>query len=272
MASRPPSASGSVLVSNQRVVAKRTQDNRRGSAASRGYDADWRRCRAAFLKRYPLCRFCEEAGRVEAATVVDHIISIEDRPDLRLDWSNLRPLCKVCHDRRTARDQAFGGRAARWPDWLRPSAVPLTIVCGPPASGKSTLVRERAQPSDLVLDIDAIAAELSGQGLHSWGRDWLAPALRERNELLGRLSRQSCTWPAAWLIVSEPKAERRQWWWSTMRPTEIIVLETSVEVCMARTRADPERAQRRDVWDAAVIRWWSRYDRRTGDTVVIDRG
>lgn len=271
MSRRPPSAACTSPVVQQRKIELRVRDSRRGSAASRGYDAAWRRCRSAFLLKHPLCQFCETAGRVEEATVVDHIITIEDRPDLRLDWSNLRPLCKPCHDRRTARDQAFGGRAARWPDWLRPSAVPLTIVCGPPASGKSTLIRERAGPNDLVLDLDLIAAELSGQRAHSWGRDWLAPAIRERNELLGRLSRQPCTWPAAWLIVSEPKAERRQWWWSTLKPTEIIVLETSIDQCMARTRADPERSERRAVWDAAVTRWWSRYDRRPGDTVITNR-
>ena len=271
MASRPPSVVN-LAASVQRKVALRAQDKRRGSASSRGYDADWRRCRAAFLFAHPLCRFCEEADQVTAATVADHIISIQERPDLRLDWGNLRPLCKECHDRRTARDQAFGGRAARWPEWLRPSAVPLTLVCGPPASGKTSLVRDRAGQGDLILDLDAIAAEMSGLRPHSWGSDWLAPALRERNELLGRLSRQPCTWPAAWLIVSEPKAERRQWWWSTMRPAQIIVLETSAEVCMARTRADAERAERRGVWDTAIIRWWSRYDRRPGDTVIIDRG
>ena len=189
MPSRPPPSAGFVLAGQQRKQDKRQTDARRGSASSRGYDADWRRLRAAFLMKHPLCLFCEEAGRVTEATVVDHIISFVDRPELRLAWANLRSLCKDCHDRRTARDQAFGGRAARWPDWLRPSAVPLNIVCGPPASGKTTLVRERAGPTDLVLDLDAIAASLSGKGLHSWGRQWLDPAMRERNELLGRLSR-----------------------------------------------------------------------------------
>lgn len=271
MPSRPPPSAGFVLSAQQRKQDKRQTDARRGSATSRGYDADWRRLRAAFLLKNPLCLFCEEAGRVTEATVVDHIISFADRPELRLAWDNLRSLCKDCHDRRTARDQAFGGRAARWPDWLRPSAVPLTIVCGPPASGKTTLVRERAGPEDLVLDLDAIAASLSGKGLHSWSRQWLDPAMRERNELLGRLSRQSCAWPAAWLIVSEPKAERRQWWRDTMAPTSIIVMETDPIVCRARIRADAERAERADTWNAAVLGWWSRYDRRPGDEVIVTR-
>ncbi|QBX37232.1 MULTISPECIES: AAA family ATPase [unclassified Brevundimonas] len=271
MATRPPVIGASPLLVQQRKVAKRKADSRRGSAASRGYDADWRRLRAALLQANPLCLFCEEAGIVEAATVADHIISIEDRPDLRLVWSNLRPLCKPCHDRRTARDQAFGGRGARWPDWLRPASVPLHIVCGPPASGKSTWVRERAGPDDLVLDLDVIASRLSGKGQHSWGSQWLDPALRERNELLGRLSRTPCSWPAAWLIVSEPKAERRQWWKDTLKPASITVMETDPAVCRARLRLDPERTDAIDGMGRAILRWWAAYERRVGDHQVVTR-
>ncbi|MGU3650671.1 AAA family ATPase [Mycolicibacterium sp. A43C] len=37
----------------------------------------------------------------------------------------------------------------------------LFLVCGPPASGKSTWVRERAQPGDITIDYDAIASVLT---------------------------------------------------------------------------------------------------------------
>lgn len=80
-------------------------DQWRGSAASRGYDRRWQKCRRAFLAAYPLCLFCYEQGRLTPANEVDHILTIKERPDLRLDWSNLRPLCKPCHSARTARDQ-----------------------------------------------------------------------------------------------------------------------------------------------------------------------
>lgn len=78
----------------------------RGSAASRGYDRQWRKVRAAHLAREPLCRICKTSGIIEAATVVDHIQPIRERPDLRLDPSNLRSLCKTCHDRLNARQEA----------------------------------------------------------------------------------------------------------------------------------------------------------------------
>lgn len=96
---------------------KRRYDSRRGSSSARGYDKDWRACRLAYLAAHPLCE-CDDckAGelRITPAGVVDHILSIEERPDLRLVWSNLRAMAKACHDRRTARDQGFNkGKSQR---------------------------------------------------------------------------------------------------------------------------------------------------------------
>ncbi|BAI72671.1 HNH-family nuclease [Azospirillum sp. B510] len=84
---------------------RKAHDQARGSASSRGYDSDWRKLRARFLKAHPLC--CV-TGCGERATDVDHIQGVRERPDLRLEWSNLRSMCHPHHSKRTARDQAFG--------------------------------------------------------------------------------------------------------------------------------------------------------------------
>ena len=87
-------------------TSSRVYDRLRGSAAKRGYGSRWRAARLAFLKEHPLCE-CEACGggalRVAAATVVDHIIP--HRGDQGLFWSrrNWRAMAKVCHDRKTAR-------------------------------------------------------------------------------------------------------------------------------------------------------------------------
>lgn len=73
-------------------------ERRRPNASQRGYGRDWRKVRAMVLADEPLCRLCNEQGRVTAATVVDHKIRIKERPDLRLVRENLQPLCKPCHD------------------------------------------------------------------------------------------------------------------------------------------------------------------------------
>lgn len=80
------------------------------SSTARGYGVDWRRVRARVLQDEPLCRLCAEAGRVTAATDVDHIEPFAGLDDpLRLDRRNLRPLCRPCHMARTARQASRAG-------------------------------------------------------------------------------------------------------------------------------------------------------------------
>ena len=79
-----------------------SRDRVRGIAHERGYGATWRRKRASFLRRYPLCVRCEGSNRTEAATVVDHIIPLHDGGTH--DVENLQPLCRDCHAAKTATD------------------------------------------------------------------------------------------------------------------------------------------------------------------------
>lgn len=76
----------------------------RPTAVERGYDAEWRRVRDAFIKENPLCVDC---GR--PATEVDHIIALKDGGTH--DNMNLASRCTSCHSRKTARvDGGFGNR------------------------------------------------------------------------------------------------------------------------------------------------------------------
>lgn len=67
-------------------------DKRRPSAASRGYDADWRRLRAKHLAAHPYCRRCGAP-----AADVDHVVSLREAPERRLDPTNLQSLCRPHH-------------------------------------------------------------------------------------------------------------------------------------------------------------------------------
>jgi len=88
---------------------QKSADAKRGSAASRGYNAVWRKARATFLKREPLCAECARQGRTVGATVVDHIIPHKGDQDVFWDTSNWQSLCKPCHDTKTAtEDGGFG--------------------------------------------------------------------------------------------------------------------------------------------------------------------
>lgn len=80
-------------------------DAQRGTSAQRGYDADWQRLRDYHLRAEPTCRMCAAVGRVERATMVDHIVPINDG-GARLDESNLQSLCGACHAKKTQADVA----------------------------------------------------------------------------------------------------------------------------------------------------------------------
>jgi len=78
----------------------------RGSAASRGYDWNWRRIRSQALARDKyLCVHCLADGRATVACDVDHIIPIKTASERRLDIDNLQSLCRKCHALKSAEDK-----------------------------------------------------------------------------------------------------------------------------------------------------------------------
>jgi hypothetical protein len=218
---------------------------------------------------------CEKCGRSDGRLFADHIVELADG-GAPFALSNGQALCGSCHSTKTATERQGRAGAAqtasRHPVWLKPSRVPLTIVCGPPASGKSSYVAARATAADLVVDLDLIASRLAGTTMHAWGREWIDSAIRERNRLLGKLSWDRVPWPAAWLILTEPRAERRDWWHRTIGPASIVVLETPEGVCWQRIADDPERQPFRSEQSQAVARWWVEYEPRSGDQRVVYAG
>ena len=62
------------------------------------YGATWGKMRKRFLAEHPLCVFCQRAGIITPAEIVDH--KVPHRGDEQLFWdvNNLQALCKRCHD------------------------------------------------------------------------------------------------------------------------------------------------------------------------------
>ena len=73
----------------------------------RFYDrVKWRNARHGVLMMEPLCRMCIELGIASEAKVVDHILRRSHEGDEYCP-TNLMPLCKSCHDRKTRDEQKF---------------------------------------------------------------------------------------------------------------------------------------------------------------------
>lgn len=104
----------SALTDGGRCDLHRKQaEQQRGSARQRGYDSKWEKAREGFLHKHPVCRHCQEGtpSIFTPATVVDHIVPHRGDKDLFWLRSNWQPLCKPCHDRKTATEDGGGGWA-----------------------------------------------------------------------------------------------------------------------------------------------------------------
>ena len=90
---------------------KASYDDRRQSAAKRGYDSKWNIARLAFLAEHPTCECpeCVASGQPLPADVVDHIIPHRGNQRLFWDTKNWQAMNHVCHNRKTARENGGFG-------------------------------------------------------------------------------------------------------------------------------------------------------------------
>lgn len=75
------------------------------------YGARWRKARHLFLMANPLCLMHRERGELVPASVVDHIEPHKGDESLFWRRSNWQPLCKPCHDTKTATEDGGFGNA-----------------------------------------------------------------------------------------------------------------------------------------------------------------
>lgn len=245
----------------------RAPDTARPSASARGYcSPGWKAARREVLLRDGYqCQVCGAVVHGKRAHV-DHIVpKSHGGSDLAI---NLQTLCRECHSKKTVREQLGEAKPEKWtlrPKWMPTACIPVTLVCGPPASGKSTYVERHKQPTDLVIDLDVIASEMAGTTLHAWSFKWLGGAVRKRNEILASLHKpEAKRYRMAWLIATEPRAEDRQWWVDRLGVSRVAVIETDAATCESRMVTDPERSSR----CGAASTWWTNYTRRHGDECV----
>jgi hypothetical protein len=252
------------------MIPKQRIREAEGAARLRGRAGVEQRLRR--LANEPLCRRCLETGITTAATVPDHIKPLAlGGTD---DDTNIQCLCDPCHAIKTAAEGAAFEGAANHPDWLEPSAIPLTIVCGPPCAGKTTYIDANAGPFDTIIDLDVIARELSPTYRHWEGQLFGAlfnQAIRVRNQMLGSLSTKRGG--RAWFIVSAPTKEEREWWQGKLG-CEVLLLNPGADECRRRavSRGTPRAIAGVDDWFATAQRPWAARARRVQRAAIGEDG
>jgi 5-methylcytosine-specific restriction endonuclease McrA len=226
----------------------------------------WRDLRiSVFTRDEGRCKLCGWCPTQTSQLVCDHVEPHGGDP-VKF-WSGpFQTLCSMCHSVHKQAEER-GAPAMFRPAWLKPSLVPLTIVCGPPASGKTTYIKANKGIYDIVIDLDEIVARWTGRTSHNWDRaEWLTRAIRARNAMLHSISTTTNKWPAAWFIVSAPKAEERDWWARKLAPIKTVLLMPDERTCLERSLLDADRD--RATTATAISAWMNDYTPRPTDIIV----
>lgn len=246
-----------------------------GSRHERGYGSHWTKLRLCILGRdMYLCQACKRDGRLTPLGIrpndhaVDHIIpKAKGGAD---DESNLESLCSDCHNAKSATERG-SGRAKiiissdgwptgpkRWgysiPDGVKPSGIPVILISGPPAAGKSTYIEANAKPGDTIIDFDILRKRVGGT---KWDtrKHIQRAAFNLRDTEIHALHRK--TTGTCYLIVTAPSQDERNAWREALGNVTVHMILTPEAECIARIRADHGRAEAASRQIEAVKSWWA---------------
>jgi AAA domain-containing protein len=145
-------------------------------------------------------------------------------------------------------------------------ACRVMLVCGPPAAGKSTYVRARAKPDDIVIDFDEIATE------YGYNRDrpsWVVGELLEdRNARLANLASEPPE-RIAWVTLCAPSRALRRWWCEALnvRAEDLVMLVPPPKELYRRVMNDPARRSTR-VKNLQLLARWFKLERSNDPGIV----
>ena len=153
-----------------------------------------------------------------------------------------------------------------WPQDIEPSIIPLTLLSGPPGSGKSTSVVRGDKV--LVIDFADIKAKVSGLKLYEAGDMYLKDTIDERNRLLRKLSTDE--YDSAVFITNAPQYDTRKYWAEILQPSIRIIKAVDGATCMERISKDSTRETRStEFWNDLVQSWWQKFNYGPGEIIHI---
>jgi predicted kinase len=240
------------------------------------YDSSaWRTTQRAYMESQNY--ICEEYGG--AACIVHHIkhISPENVGDtsITLDWQNLKALCYKCHTEAHGEDQRYRDKAARLNGIAFDKSgnvikqANVFLVCGSPASGKTTYVMEHKGECDLVVDLDYICAALmlEAGGVHTDHKPIIAVALEVRTLLYDIIKTRRGKWERAFVITGISNAQEIRMLAHELK-AEVVTMETPLSECLKRIRNDPSRSRSRRLYSKLAAEWHDNYKKSLQSGVI----
>ena len=192
---------------------------------------------------------------------IHHIEPLTKRMDLACTETNCAALCAACHHRIERMNDANIDSTDRFPTTDRSN---ITLVCGPPGSGKSYHVAQHVSPSDLIVDLDVITAALTASDLYHATANILPIALQAFDAVVDAIGERGFRGGHVWIVATLPKKAQRDSIIRRLGGTIGVQVMLSVDeaTCVARIQNDERRPDEVKVKQVAAVGvWWREYER-----------
>ena len=142
----------------------------------------------------------------------------------------------------------------------------VTIVCGPPGSGKTTFVLKNKSADDLIIDFDAIYQAITLLPMYNKPINLMNYAIKIREYLYDLIDVENGA-KHIWIIECLPKINDRYELQKRFN-AKVIMLEISTAECLRRILNDDRRINKMDYWEKIINKWWKDYEKYDKDMVI----
>lgn len=126
------------------------------------------------------------------------------------------------------------------------------LIYGPPRAGKTTYVRNRAKPSDIIVDIDALANAISTGDPHDKTMPTLRMCLDLQDYLIDSIAKRKGEWETAYVIGGYAREGQRKAMAKKLGAVPIHI-KADMDTCIKRAEGMPG-------YDRAIVRWFDEFN------------
>lgn len=163
---------------------------------------------------------------------------------ISLNQKMVEIICFKCHNKHHSR---FGYETRKR----------VYLVYGAPCSGKTTWIKEVAQPNDLIVDLDSIFEMISSSGRYIKSNRLKSVAFDIRDKLLEIIKYRSGKWQNAYVIGGYPVYMERKRLADRINAEEVFI-NTDKEKCLERLYSVKDN-RNKDEWEKYINEWFEKY-------------
>lgn len=196
------------------------------------------------------CEHCHKQIVHKYDLIIHHKIELTEANvndyNVSLNPANVEVVCFDCHNKHHAR---FGYEAQK----------KVYIIYGSPLSGKTSFVREHAQPNDLIVDMDSIHEMISVNDRYSKNDRLNSVVFDIRDKLYELIKYRSGKWCNAYVITGGAMRGERERLMTRLNADDFIFIEASYDECINRLNKRDMSSDDKRKWKDYITKWFDQF-------------